>query len=201
MIVGSFIGSFICFSVCAETKERSHKYHGGRPAVLPQVEQPSKHAHTKFRYASRKWYAGRLHTCRGRKISQGPQSRPLCMQSLLRGRWNISVYCCSTVSAGDNTYPSSYGAGGGGGRRNSQLLNSDRWISSFNPQASIILFLLIYLKLFSMLIIDLCQFSWNFSWNFYHINSKPLIFESESYTYVITMVQLEVKLFKALIQL
>jgi hypothetical protein len=80
-------------------------------------------------------------------------------------------------------------------------LNSDRWISSFNPQASIILFLLIYLKLFSMLIIDLCQFSWNFSWNFYHINSKPLIFESESYTYVITMVQLEVKLFKALIQL
>lgn len=78
-----------CYQLTTETRERIKD--GGRPAVLPKVEQSSKHAHTKLRHAPRERHVGRLHPGSGGEVPKGPQSGPLRVQSVLWGKPILSL--------------------------------------------------------------------------------------------------------------
>lgn len=63
----------------------ARRHHGRRPAVLPEVEQPSVDIGVGVRHSPREGHARGLHPgCRG-SDAQGAQSSPIGMQSLFRG--------------------------------------------------------------------------------------------------------------------
>lgn len=71
---------------------RARRQHGGRPAVLPAVEQPPVNAGVSVRYSSGERHPRGLYPGCGRSDAAGAQSGALCLQSILRGELAPHLY-------------------------------------------------------------------------------------------------------------